>query len=210
MGITSISIIMTVVVLNFHYVSPVNKKELPEWLRRIIKSRMILDQHYVCNEEDVLETNLDIEDMIRDEIELKETSIAHSMEYENDFMPWNNVNQKVPIITTPTTIPPPVAFQPNNISSSSTMTTSRSNLLSRHNKVYPPNKDMKKMKKESQQYFGNSSQASYGQNEMCATTTSNTTFNDNETNNTGFKVGSHKKEKTGKYLIIENILRNTT
>ena len=35
MGITSISIIMNVVVLNFHYCSPLNKRDLPTWLKRL-------------------------------------------------------------------------------------------------------------------------------------------------------------------------------
>lgn len=34
MGITSVSILMTVVVLNFHYCSPLNKRELPSWIRQ--------------------------------------------------------------------------------------------------------------------------------------------------------------------------------
>lgn len=34
MGITSVSILMTVVVLNFHYCSPLNKRELPNWIRQ--------------------------------------------------------------------------------------------------------------------------------------------------------------------------------
>ena len=36
MGIASISIVMTVVVLNFHYCSPINKHELPDWIKSLI------------------------------------------------------------------------------------------------------------------------------------------------------------------------------
>lgn len=34
---------MTVVVLNFHYCSPLNKRDLPDWLRRIVKRQTIFD-----------------------------------------------------------------------------------------------------------------------------------------------------------------------
>lgn len=216
MGITSISIIMTVVVLNFHYVSPVNKKELPQWLRRMIRSQVILDQHYVCNEDDdgeeALGLGLDIEEMMDDEIELKETPTCArpAMDYDSVHVPWNNVNHKVPITTMPptttTTIPPPVAFQPNNISTSG----SNVNLLSRHNKVHPPHlmsHEAKKMKKGSARYFGNCPQASYGRNEMgTATTGSATAFGDNETEtaNAAFKV-RYWEQQQRKHLIIENI-----
>ncbi|KAF7493101.1 Neuronal acetylcholine receptor subunit alpha-10 [Sarcoptes scabiei] len=38
MGITSISIVMTVLVLNFHYCYPLNKFDLPEWIIRLISN----------------------------------------------------------------------------------------------------------------------------------------------------------------------------
>lgn len=43
MGITSVSIVMTVVVLNFHYCSPLNKRDLPQWLKRIIRRHSLID-----------------------------------------------------------------------------------------------------------------------------------------------------------------------
>ena len=46
MGIASISIVMTVVVLNFHYCSPINKHELPAW----IKSLIINDEKNIYND----------------------------------------------------------------------------------------------------------------------------------------------------------------
>ncbi|KAH9424986.1 hypothetical protein DERP_009210, partial [Dermatophagoides pteronyssinus] len=46
MGIASISIVMTVVVLNFHYCSPINKHELPDW----IKSLIINDDKNIYND----------------------------------------------------------------------------------------------------------------------------------------------------------------
>lgn len=122
MGITSISIIMTVMVLNFHYASPINKKELPQWIRNLIHTESILDKHY---HHDQIEPHF--EQLDDDEILAKESG----------FVQWNNVNHN----STPTTIPPPVAFQPNNTSplSSVTTTCSHVNLLTRCNKIQPHN-----------------------------------------------------------------------
>jgi nicotinic acetylcholine receptor len=45
MGITSVSIIMTVIVLNFHYRGPVNK-EMPKWLKKLILDKNIYKDYY--------------------------------------------------------------------------------------------------------------------------------------------------------------------
>ncbi|CAG2177461.1 unnamed protein product, partial [Oppiella nova] len=49
MGITSVSIIMTVIVLNFHYRGPI-KKEMPDWLKRLILNKQIYNQYYKNNQ----------------------------------------------------------------------------------------------------------------------------------------------------------------
>ncbi len=41
MAITSISVIMTVIVLNFHYRGPV-KKELPKWIKDFLHNNLII------------------------------------------------------------------------------------------------------------------------------------------------------------------------
>ncbi|KAI2808030.1 hypothetical protein BLOT_005972 [Blomia tropicalis] len=76
MGITSVSIVMTVVVLNFHYCSPLNKRELPKWLKRWLSNSR---SHGIDNEYDRIRT----------------TNVANSVTNTNilePFTPYSNNN----------------------------------------------------------------------------------------------------------------------
>nr|XP_027196944.1 acetylcholine receptor subunit alpha-type acr-16-like [Dermatophagoides pteronyssinus] len=132
MGIASISIVMTVVVLNFHYCSPINKHELPDW----IKSLIINDDKNIYNDYYMARSLLSTTTTIKQTTDSNPHSHHRYPQQQQQYLNPNmndeifylrNNNQRTPSIITNSGIQFSNLLDNNNDDKSSTMATTTNN-----------------------------------------------------------------------------------